>query len=144
MDYIKQTDFWNNIHIHTSGCLFISLLTIAQKVSDRKLDKHDILDIYKIAIEKDIMDANCYVKNHSAIIDLGLSFIGKDMKSKYLGAQYLSGNRESWGRNNGAFIILQVKTSVLQNSHFRLVEWDPYYPSPVFNSILSVRYYSVA
>jgi len=136
---LYQTDFDGKIR--EFGCLFMSLLDIVRDITGCKIRKHDVETLYDILIKDGCMNSNCYVKNHETVLEKMLEYYAYNKKVKYVGAQYLSNKNDSWGRNEGDYIIYQVKAPSF--SHFRRMSYDPYRPTLNFNSILSVRYYTV-
>ena len=144
MKFLKQTDFTENKQISKYGCLFIALLTIAQMIVKKSLTREEIMIIDKHVIKQKYMKKSCWVLNHGAIINEGLSFLVEPYKrAKYIGAHYIGKRaKDSWGKIEGDFIILEVET-LNNNGHFRLISFDPYEPSPEYDAIKSLRYYEI-
>jgi hypothetical protein len=118
-------------------------MSIAQEVTGDVFNKKQINDLYKHLIKQGHMNKTCFISDHNRTLNDCLSFlIHPEIRMKYVGAQYLTDPKKSWGKAYGDFCIIQVKT-VNGNGHFRLISYDPYFPSPEYNSILSVRYYSI-
>jgi len=147
-EYLKQTDFRKeNPQIAKAGCLFITLLTIAQKAAGKRLSKQDVLFMYEHLIKRGHMEDDCYVNDHAAVINEGLVFL-KDFNKKafYVGAFYvdeaLAARKPAWGSRKGDYIAAHVRT-IRGNGHFRLFTYDPFAPSPKYDRILSLRYYEV-
>ena len=142
MNYLKQTDFKHEPEIDKAGCLLMTLLTIAQKAACRVLDSEKILFIYKHLIARGYMKPNCFIRDHNAVLNEGLSLLlATDIELKYVGAYYIDETLgTSWGKTYGDYIVLHVRT-LLGNGHFRLMDYDPYEPSPPYERILSIRYY---
>lgn len=156
MKFLKQSEFYKNENIRAAGCLFISLLTIAQKIVNKALTKEEILFIYKHVIKQNYMldgedrstgaliKKSSYILNHEAIVNEGLSFlVAPYIRIKYVGGHYVDTNLgKSWGKKQGDFIILHVRA--LQGfGHFRLIDFDPSEPEVKFDEILSIRYYEL-
>ena len=135
---IYQTDF--NGYIKKYGCLYMSLIDIARDITNNKIKKVDITNIYEILVKDGCMTKTCYVKNHTDTLRIILDYFGDSTNILYSGARYLVGD-DSWGKTGGDYIIIQVKAPSF--SHFRRIKYDPWRPTLKFNSILSVRYYNV-
>ena len=156
MRFFKQTDFKENNNIAKAGCLMMTLLTIAQMKVGKVLSKKAILYIYYHLIKQGFMKNgkdrssaklikdSCYVKNHAAVINEGLSFLIKpEFTAKYVGCQYLDPKLgKSWGKFEGDYVILHIRT-LKGYGHFRLINYDPYSPSLEYDKILSIRYYDI-
>ena len=156
MILLRQSDFKEEENIRAAGCLMISLLTLAQLIVKKALTKEEILFMYKHLIKeghmqdgkdrssKDLRKKSCYVLNHSAIINEGLSFlIEPNIRASYVGCQYLDpslGN--SWGTFEGDYVILHIR-ALRGFGHFRLIDFDPSEPKVKYSKILSIRYYKV-
>ena len=143
---IKQTDFTNE-NIRKYACLFFSLLEGIERQYHHKFKFEEINKIYAhLSVEK-IMSPDCYVHNHEALLNhVIIAHLGQSEKAKYSGAYYLPGlpdsHRPSWGTfKNANHIILQFKTRNF--SHFRAIDYDPYYPEPTRLFLMSVRYYKI-
>ena len=139
MKKVKQTDFDGKIKQY--GCLFMSLLDVAAEVSESRVRNKDVEVLYNVLTSDGCMNENCFINNHTIALEYMLSYFNSFIQLNYVGAQYIGKPDDSWGRNYGDFIILQVKTP--SYSHFRRIDYDPWEPSLPFNSVLSVRYYSI-
>ena len=140
---IKQTDFVNE-NIHQYACLVFSLLEGIEKRYDHYFQFEEINKIYHHLVIDKIITPTCYVNDHEALLNhVIISHLGKDEKAKYLGAYYMpETDRKSWGIHEKAnHIILQFKTKNF--SHFRTIDYDPYYPEPTRLYLMSVRYYKI-
>lgn len=156
MYFLKQSDFPEEENIRGAGCLMMSLLTIAQIVAHKVLSREEVLFIYKHLIKQGYMKdgknrsskmlrkSSCYILNHSAVINDGLSFlIDPYERVEYIGCQYLDPSLgKSWGKFEGDFIILHIR-ALKGFGHFRLIDYDPSEPTVEFDKILSIRYYKV-
>jgi len=140
MKKVYQTDFKGNIKKY--GCLFMSLVDIASEISGVGIRERHIEDLYSSLVHSGFMNSNCYVLNHTDTLNAVLKYFGSSIRMKYNGARYLDNINNSWGSNEGSYQILQVKTPSF--SHFRRVRYDPWQPELKFNSVISVRYYSLA
>ena len=140
---IKQTDFTNE-NIRKYACLFFSLLDGIERKYNHYFKFEEINKIYHHLIIEKIMSPDCYVHDHGALLNHVITaHLGEDEKAKYLGAYYLPGtDRKSWGIHEKAnHMILQLKTKNF--SHFRTIDYDPYYPEPTRLYLMSVRYYKI-
>lgn len=137
---IKQTEF-DNREIRRYGCLFLSLLEIAERVTGVSLTSH-VEKIYGDLVRDGVMDANCYVRDHAAVINAGLADSG--FFAKYVGAQYVADiGRDSWGGVDEAdFLILQGKTKRYRGHFFR-PEYNPD-PTLEIERLWSIRAYKIA
>ncbi len=156
MNFLRQSDFPEEENIRAGGCLMISLLVIAQMIVRKLLTKEEILFIYKHLIKrgsmkdgkdrasKSLRKSSCYILDHEAAINEGLSFLIEPYKRvSYVGCQYLDPSLgKSWGKFSGDYIILQVR-ALVGFGHFRLLDFDPYDPPIEYDKILSIRYYKV-
>ncbi len=156
MKFFKQSDFPEEENIRAAGCLFITLLTIAQMIVNKSLTKEEILFIYKHVIKRGFMldgkdrssrkliKKSSYILNHEAIINEGLSFlVAPYIRVKYIGSHYVDINSgTSWGKQKGDFIVLHVR-ALKGFGHFRLIDFDPSEPGVEFNEIISIRYYEL-
>lgn len=145
---IYQTDFHDNINIYKSGCLFMSLIEIAQRMADRKPEKRDINNLYKHCVDRGFMKETCYINDHNEVLNDALNFLIKpDIRAQYSGAYYIEKPEKNWGMNAGKYKIVQVKTAN-QNSHFMVLDnvqpYDPWFPAVNFDRVLSIRYYDLA
>jgi len=136
---IKQTDI-SNRHIRRYGCLMMSLVYLTHKITGLDYSEDEVIWIYNHLLHNGQIDADCYVKNHDSVIQVaGLVKDIDRVPLRYVGATYLDG-RTNWGQQSGRFIILQMHT-LRDNGHFRALDYDPYYPQPRTDRIMSIRYY---
>ena len=136
---VYQTDFRSEIYVY--GCLMMSLIKIASDLSGKKINKHDVEIIYAQLVADGCMSNTCYIYNHEMVLNYVLSYLGSNIEMVYSGAQYLLNTNKSWGINHGTYIIYQVQAPKF--SHFRMMDYDPWKPELKFNSVLSVRYYTI-
>ena len=137
----KQSDFTGNIKKY--GCLWFSLVNIAEEMCGCKLSHANVLHMYKHLQDRGYMDKQCFVKDHSAVINEALSYmICPEIRAVYTGAQYLDKLYKSWGASEGSYIILQVKTEFVPG-HFLRFNYNPYYPPSKILGVRSVRYYEI-
>ena len=156
MNFLKQTDFPEEINIDKAGCLMISLLTFSQMIAKKLLTKEEILFIYKHLIKRGFMKDgkdrssnklrknSCWILDHAAVVNEGLSFLIEPyLRVKYVGCQYLDPSLgTSWGTFEGDYVIIHVRT-LKGYGHFRLIDFDSYEPTLGYDKILSIRYYKV-
>jgi len=118
--------------IHKYGCLFMSLLWIAEdffnKMYDRVdgFDAADIKAIYNSAVFKGYMCDDCWVLNHSKIIELALQHLGVFTNAEYLGKIDLISS-QSFGRYDKFNYILKQSKTKNGNGHFYSLNYDPYF-----------------
>ena len=140
----KQTDKIFPELINRYGCLFFSLVDIAEEFSGKSFTQRKIIDLYGNLDELEIMREDCYVLNHTKVLQQALELFNIHDKVTYSGAWYNDKitDRESWGERNGMFMILQFKTRN-GNGHFRRPHYDPYLPLIHFKNLMSIRYYDI-
>lgn len=137
----QQTDFSGKIRKY--GCLFFCLMHVAEKASGKQIRKEDVLTLYKGLQEKEIMNDECFVYNHTKVINEALAILpAPGIHVKYSGAQYFDHPEKSWGKKEGDYVILQAKTEYVPG-HFLMVDYNPYFPPSNILSIRSVRYYDL-
>jgi len=146
----NQTDVNFNDNINKYGCLFFSLMDIAEEYTGHNFILRSIRDLYttlngktfiSYGKEYPIMDKDCYVNNHMMLLQEALEVLGCHDKVTYSGARYFNG-RESWGKKYGMYMIQQFKTKN-GNGHFFRNHYDPYLPEIKFTNIISIRYYNI-
>lgn len=156
MKFLKQSDFPENENISKAGCLMMTLLTIAQRIVGKALNKEEILFIYKHLIKqgymldgedrssKALIKKSSFILNHAAVVNEGLSFLVTPyIRVKYVGCYYIDKTLgTSWGKRKGDFIILHIR-ALKGFGHFRLIDYDPAEPGVEFDEILSIRYYKL-
>lgn len=137
----KQTDGVFNKNINKYGCLFFSLLDIAEEYTGHSFIIRTINKLYAECIDVGIMRADCYILDHEKVLQQALEYLGSHDKVTYSGAKYLH-KSGSWGETTGMFLILQMKTQ-RGNGHFCRPHYDSYKPEIHFVNQLSVRYYNI-
>jgi len=146
----KQTDKCFNEKINEYGCLFFSLMDIAEKYTGHNFIPKTIRELYKHltettfeknGVEYPLMSKSCYINSHTKVLQDILEMFDCHDKVTYTGAEYLT-DRDSWGKKYGMFLILQFKTKN-GNGHFRRPHYDPYLPEITFTSVMSIRYYNI-
>jgi len=141
MNY-KQTDEVFNQYINKYGCLFFSLMDIAEEYTGHSFIIRTINKLYSDLAKKGLMRKDCYILNHEKVLQEALEILaGCHDKVTYAGAKYLW-NDKSWGEHTAMFLILQMKTQ-RGNGHFVRPHYDPYMPKIKFVNQLSVRYYNI-
>jgi hypothetical protein len=140
----KQTDHYFNGQINKYGCLFFSLLDIAEEHVGRVFTSAQIKAVYQELIATGAMREDCYVLDHAAVIATGCQSLGLFAPVRYVGAHYNNEitDRKSWGVKHGHEMILQYLTPK-GNTHFRRPHYDPYQPPIGFTNLMSVRWYNV-
>ena len=140
----KQTDDNFPKLINRYGCLFFSLIDIAEEFSGKSFTRRSIMQLYKELSELEIMRKDCYILNHTKVLQQALENFSVHDKVSYAGAWYNENitDRQSWGDRNGMFMILQFRTRN-GNGHFRRTHYDPYYPLIHFENLMSIRYYDI-
>jgi len=137
----KQTDEAFNSNINKYGCLFFSLMDIAEEYTGHSFIIRTINKLYYELVDLGIMKEDCYVLDHEKVLQQALECFDIHDKVTYAGAKYLWENR-SWGEHKGMFLIQQMKTQ-RGHGHFVRPHYDPYYPKIKFTDQLSVRYYNI-
>lgn len=134
-----QNDFADEIEEY--GCLWFSLMNVAEEMCGEKLNVKQILNMYDHLRDRNYMTKDCYVLNHAEVINEALSFmLHPEIRAEYIGSQYLDKPKESWGKSEGDFVILQVKTEFVAG-HFIRPKYNPYFPASRVLSLRSARYY---
>ena len=140
MNY-KQTDEVFNENINKYGCLFFSLMDIAEEYTGHDFIIKTINKLYVDCVNSKIMRKDCYVNNHEKVLQQALEVFDCHDKVSYVGAEYLH-KSGTWGEKTAMFLILQMKTE-RGNGHFVRPHYDPYMPKIKFISQKSVRYYNI-
>ena len=140
----KQTDEYFNKEINNYGCLFFSLMDIAEEYTGHNFIPKTIKKLYDDLIDLGLMKKDCYVLNHEKVLQQALEVLGNHDKVTYSGSMYNHNitDRKSWGETFGMYMILQLRTKN-GNGHFTRMHYDPYYPEIKFGNLLSVRYYNI-
>ena len=145
-----QTDEIFNKEINNFGCLFFSLMDIAENYTGHNFIPKTIRKLYATLNEKTFvqggktypfMEKDCYINDHTRVLQEALEVLGCHDKVTYSGAKYLN-HRVSWGEHRGMYMVLQFKTKN-GNGHFRREHYDPYLPEIKFSNIMSIRYYNI-
>ena len=140
MNY-KQTDERFLPEINKYGCLFFSLMEIAEQYTGHSFIYKTIMKLYFECVELGIMKKDCYVLNHEKVLQQALEVFDCHDKVSYIGAKYLHKDG-SWGEHTAMFLILQMRTQ-RGNGHFVRPHYDPYMPKIKFVNQISVRYYNI-
>lgn len=136
-----QTDKVFNENINKYGCLFFSMMDIAEEFTGHNFIIKTINKLYSECIDLGIMRNDCYILNHEKVLQQALENFECHDKVSYIGAKYLH-KLGSWGEFTGMFLILQMRTQ-RGNGHFMRPHYDPYLPKIKFVNQLSVRYYNI-
>ena len=136
-----QTDEIFNKDINNYGCLFFSLMDIAENYTGHNFIHKSIKELYLELVELGIMRKDCYVWDHTKLLQQALEVLGCHDKVTYTGARYFT-NKISWGAKYGMYMIQQFKTKN-GNGHFFRLHYDPYIPEIKFSNIMSIRYYNI-
>jgi hypothetical protein len=139
-----QTDSFFNDDIHKYGCLFFSLMDIAESYTGHSFIPKTINKLYDSLVDKSLMRPDCYVLNHEKVLQDALEVFTCHDKVTYAGAWYndKQSYSVSWGERNGMYMIMQMRTKN-GNGHFRRMHYDPYKPLIQFTNLQSVRYYDI-
>ena len=137
----KQTQDVFNENINNYGCLFFSLMDIAEEYTGHSFIVRTIDKLYSECVDLGIMRKDCYVLNHEKVLQQALEVFENHDKVNYVGCEYLH-KLGSWGEYSSMFQIIQMKTQ-RGNGHFLRLHYDPYYPEIKFISQKSIRYYNI-
>lgn len=152
MNYFQTDDFFNE-NINKYGCLFFSLMDIAEKHTGHNFIPKTINKLYDHLTttsftagknEYLLMDKDCYINSHTKVLQDALEVFECHDKVMYVGADYNNTitDRVSWGKKEGDYMILQYKTKN-GNTHFVTPHFDPYKPDIRFDNLMSIRYYTI-
>jgi hypothetical protein len=117
------------------GCLFISLLYLCERVTNRFFSPSQIKLLYEYCCLKNIIRKDTYVLRHDDVIRAGLKVLGYgDIHVVYHGKRgtYKKGNMH----------LMQIKTPN-GNGHFRHKDFDPYDPEIPIIQHISDRDYTI-
>ena len=138
---LRQSDFKDNIKKY--GCLVFSLLDISEQMCGKRFNRKQILHMIKHMISRGYIDEDMFVHDHAAVINEGNSYNAEPyIRAKYVGAQYLDHPEKNWGKNEGDYLIYQVRTDKVKG-HFIRPYYNPYFPASKILSLRSVRYYDL-
>ncbi len=139
-----QTDKFFNEKTNKYGCLWFSLMDMAEEHTGHNFIPKTINKLYLSSVDKFLMDSECYVRDHEKLAQDALEVLGCHDKVTYNGAWYndKESDRKSWGDRNGAYMIMQMRTKN-GNGHFRRMHYDPYKPLIHFTNLISIRYYNI-
>lgn len=137
----KQTGKMFSRQVNKSGCLVFSLLDIAEEYTGRKFTPLMINDLLTELMDLGFINKDCFVKDHTKLLQQALEMLGNHDKVTYAGAKYLNG-KKSWGDGYGMYFIVQLKTKH-GHSHFRRMHYDSYLPEIEFTNVISIRYYNI-
>lgn len=152
MNYFQTDDHFNN-NINKYGCLWFSLMDVAEQHTGHSFIPKTINKLYDhltnttfVAGTKEylLMENDCYINSHTKVLQDALEVFECHDKVKYIGAKYNHdiSDRASWGKHKGDYIIIQFKTKN-GNGHFRRAHFDPYKPLIPLTNIMSIRYYDI-
>ena len=144
----EQTDFDNPIH--DWGCLEMCGIKLVCDVGGIYVNHKTILmlhvDLNLLNLMTDYPDKSkngCYFWDHEKVLNQMSIFLKVPYRWKYKAAVYLMKDEaaRSWGSYDKTdHLIIQVQT-VNGNGHFRMIDYDPYAPSPEIAYLRSLRYY---
>ena len=139
-----QTDKEFPEQIQKYGCLFFSLMDIAERQTGHYFIHRSIMEVYHDLIFRGYMNENCYVRNHEKVLKAALLILGNNQPVRYNGAWYndFVTDRATWGIKGGTAMVLQYQT-LKGNSHFVRPQYDSYKPRVRFRNLMSVRYYLI-
>ena len=137
----KQTDEYFNDNINKYGCLYFSLMDIAEEYTGHNFIPKTIKKLYAELVNLDLMRRDCYILNHEKVLQQALEVLSCHDKASYTGARYIN-HRVSWGEHIGMYMVLQFKTKN-GNGHFRRAHYDPYLPKIKFSNLMSLRFYNI-
>jgi len=143
MNYF-QTDNYFNDNINKYGCLFFSLMDIAEQHTGHSFIPKTINQLYQSEIDNGEMLEDCYVLSHEKVLQDALEVFECHDKVSYVGSWYNDKlmSRKSWGGREGQYMILQFRTAN-GNGHFRRINYDPYKPLINLTNLMSIRYYNI-
>ena len=143
---LKEIDAKAGDYISRFGCLYRSLQFLVETKHETFLTPQEIIDLYHRAVEYNLMEENCRVKDHRGILREVQRAFGVDENAQYL---YRSGSFDNGGSPNA--FILEIDTEVENYNHFLVARdkdsdetlWDPYFPYMKKLGIISRRRYRV-
>ena len=136
-----QTDYDGDMRKY--GCLLCCLVSIVEESCACEMSNDNFLAFLADMQKNDQVGDKIFIRNHNAVLTGAALRLGIQPKIRYTGCIYMPWEeRQSWGRRNGDYIILHIRTP--NGEHFRLPNHDPWRPGTKMVDLLSLRYYSVA
>jgi len=130
--------------IGQSGCYFLSLGSIAEKVTGEFLRPKDVNEIYAEVVEFGSMGQNCYVENPELVLLSWLKILGSSADPTYIGWWNEDSGAEFWNKWTSADItheIVRYKTK--WGYHFTTPDYDPYPELSREPDITGRRYFNI-
>jgi hypothetical protein len=126
---IDQHDKKLRKDVQKSGCLFLSLLFIAQMEAKKVLTTGDVNNLYDICTEKLYMEKDCSCKNPDGVLRAALAYLSCDKKIHQTGSIQQGEEPTYWGwvddKNEGwDWLTLKIKTSGHYGTHFVIADED--------------------
>jgi hypothetical protein len=144
---ILQTDSRLPEQINRAGCLFRSLVHLAEIEAKRLLTADDIKDIYLFLVKENHMKANCWVLNHESVIAAAQYHLGEPQRARYVYRDEADGS-DFGNPTDGDYHIRHVRT-MTGTGHFYVCDYsgvrvfDPYWPVPMVDYAIGIRGYRV-
>ncbi len=154
-----QTDF--NGFIKDDGCLFFSLIRLAEMKAAAELNRLQIANLIYVLHDKmtcsydedkpvlsdEILESmpGVFVWDHERVVNEALLSLDiAHTRIKYTGRIYMpweevKGKNSFGGWTNADEIVLHIKTT--NGGHFRLPNYDPWEPGTHMIDLKSIRYY---
>ena len=77
MKYLQTESFFNK-NINRYGCLFFSLMDIAEEYTGKYFSHKMIIELYYHLIAENYMREDCWINNHPAIISESVFFLTEE------------------------------------------------------------------
>lgn len=146
---LKEIDAKAGDYISRFGCLYRSLQFLVEMKHKTFLTPQEIIDLYHRAVEYNLMEENCLVKDHRGILREVERAFGVGENAQYIYRRGDSSRFENSGTPNA--FILEIDTDVENYNHFLVGRdkdsdetlWDPYFPFMKKLGIISRRGYRV-
>ncbi|HMA77885.1 MAG TPA: DUF261 family protein [Candidatus Paceibacterota bacterium] len=145
---IVQNDKRLNEQINKAGCLFRSLVMLAEMKAGHCLSTTEIdVDLYEWLIAEGAMKPNCWVLNHEKVIMAAQHYIGVKQSAKYV----MRDEADEFDFDTGVkpnYFIRHVRTKNGTGHFFVCSEngdrtWDPYWPAPDVDYYIGIRGYKL-
>jgi len=132
--------------IGQSGCYFLSLGAIAEKVTGNLLHPATVNEIYASSVDIDYMSQNCFVKNPDGILLMFLKALDYEDRydATYIGWWNSDSDAEFWNKWTSDDIteeIIRYKTK--WGYHFTTTDYDPYPELTREPDITGRRYFNI-
>jgi hypothetical protein len=126
------------------GCLFISLLYLAEQVTGKLFSPQQIKFLYRALNGLNYLRKDMYVYNHEEVIKAGIEVLGhKPSRVIYIGKEDELHPEKSWMKDlDNNYKLIQILTPN-GNGHFKHENFDPYDPPVKMIQLMSRRYYLI-